>query len=389
MIRAGVGLSTEEDTERAAQEATATALDRAGLGAADWAVVFATPWHRPAYSRMLGAITRESGTSRVIGCSGTGVLASDGEVEGGAGISVLVVSSDTLRASAFLVRGPGDWASAAELGVRELRGGASLFVLLPDPLPGRLGGLLRIIGSLLGDVPIVGGAPSEDGSLGATFEFRGDEVAAGAVAGLHLGGAFRYTIGLTQAHQPLGEPCIVTRAKGSIINELDGLPALKVLLDQLPRPLADDLRRAIRYVSVGLVPAVEGCVRRGEYLVRDIVGIDPPTGSLKIAGRAAEGQSIHFTVLDAERARADLKAMLQSIAPEKTGRRYRFGLYFNCAARGSSLYRIPGVDTAFLGSVLRGVPIAGFFSNAELAPMFGANHIFTYTGVLVLISDPE
>ena len=81
--------------------------------------------------------------------------------------------------------------------------------------------------------------------------------------------------------------------------------------------------------------------------------------------------------------------MLAALAPETTGRRYRFGMYFNCAARGSSLYRIAGVESAFLGSLLPGVPIAGFFGNAEFAPLHGGNHILTYTGVLALISEPD
>ena len=181
----------------------------------------------------------------------------------------------------------------------------------------------------------------------------------------------------------------MTRAAGSVVHEVDGRPALTVLLEQLPRALAQDLTHAIHYVSVGLAPAIGAAVRRGEYLVRDILGIDPARGTIRIAGRAAPGQSLYFTLLEAERARSDLKGMLEALGPERTGRRYRFGMYFNCAARGSSLYRIAGIDSAFLGSALPGVPIAGFFGNAELAPFYEGNHVLTYTGVLALISDPD
>ena len=45
------------------------------------------------------------------------------------------------------------------------------------------------------------------------------------------------------------------------------------------------------------------------------------------------------------------------------------------------------MDAELLGRMLPGIPILGFFCNAEIAPMRGANALFTYTGVLVLVGD--
>lgn len=50
---------------------------------------------------------------------------------------------------------------------------------------------------------------------------------------------------------------------------------------------------------------------------------------------------------------------------------------------------IRAIDSGFLGAALPGVPVIGFFGNAEIAPMSGENHVFTYTGVLALISEPD
>jgi len=173
VIRAGVAVSTEEDTERAAQEATAAALDRAGLDSADWALVFATPAHRPAYSRMLGAVARTCGSSSVVGCCGVGVLASDREIEGGFGVAVLVVTSDTLSAWPFFVREADDWRAVAEAcraasaGAPERDRGAGLLVLLPDPSLGRLDRVLSMAVDSFGEVPVVGGARGSTGVAGS------------------------------------------------------------------------------------------------------------------------------------------------------------------------------------------------------------------------------
>ena len=66
---------------------------------------------------------------------------------------------------------------------------------------------------------------------------------------------------------------------------------------------------------------------------------------------------------------------------------YRFGLYFNCLARGQALYQEPGIDAAEIHRALPDVPILGFFCNAEIGPLKGENQLFTYTGVLVLIGE--
>jgi Uncharacterized protein conserved in bacteria len=86
-------------------------------------------------------------------------------------------------------------------------------------------------------------------------------------------------------------------------------------------------------------------------------------------------------------AREDLKQMLGRLVSRESAKSPKFGLYFNCLGRGSSLYGYGGIDTAYINHALGEVPIIGFFGNSEFAPLKGTNHLFTYTGVLVLISE--
>ena len=58
MLRAGVGLSVQTDTEKASIEAAGTALKRSGGTSADLALVFATLEHGPHYSLMLRKIKK-------------------------------------------------------------------------------------------------------------------------------------------------------------------------------------------------------------------------------------------------------------------------------------------------------------------------------------------
>ena len=86
-------------------------------------------------------------------------------------------------------------------------------------------------------------------------------------------------------------------------------------------------------------------------------------------------------------ARQDLARMLAEVGPERSGIDYRFGLYFNCLARGQSLYRDGGVDAAMIREALPDVPMLGFFCNAEFGPLRGMNQLFTYTGVMALFGE--
>jgi len=139
--------------------------------------------------------------------------------------------------------------------------------------------------------------------------------------------------------------------------------------------------------KIALPEPKPGELRPGEYLVRNIVTADPDTGVLAVSANVEEGQSIIFAHREATSAHDDLLRMLDEVSPERTGLPYRFGLYFNCLARGRSLYERTGVDLEVLQRRLPEVPLLGFFCNAEIAPLHGCNQLFTYTGVLLLVAE--
>ena len=94
MLRAGVGLSTERDSARAAADATARALESSGLDQANLLLLFATTPHGPGLTRATRTGQRLAGTDNVVGCSVAGVLAGEQEVEGGPGVAVLALGGE-------------------------------------------------------------------------------------------------------------------------------------------------------------------------------------------------------------------------------------------------------------------------------------------------------
>lgn len=392
MIHAGVGLSTDSDTETAAAEAATQAAAGLPEGHADFVVAFATVEHTQEIPELVQAVSTTVGTPYVVGCSASGILASGREVEEGPAVGVLAIRSDAMRGTPFLFGDGGDHGLTAgvHLGQRLLasRDTGDVVVVWPDPYVVRPDRLLQGLDATLGPVPVTGGAASSPAPAGGTFQFSGGEVATGAVSGLRLGGDFRYQVAITQGCRPLGPPRRVTSAHDNFLLEVDGVPALEALRASAPEGTFDDPEEAIGALTIALLPDPgEADPSSGEYLVRNIVAIDPDTGVIAVAAEVDEGQSILFAHREAGAAREDIERMAARAAAAAPKGGYRFGLYFDCLARGRSLYGKTGVDSAALARYLPHVPLLGFFCSAEIAPLRGANHLFTYTGVLVLFSD--
>lgn len=392
MLQAGAGQSSNPSTERAIEEAATQAMRRAGVNQADLVIVFFTVDHLADYQKLIAALSRVTQSDRIVGCSGTGVLTGEGEIEGNPGVAVLVLWSDRMGGHPFLFQPLRD--RDQEVGVeiaqtvREESENDSLLVLFPDGYNGQPRRLFQGIEGQLGFLPIVGAGSSENGAHGRTYQLSGEQITTNALAGLLLTGSFESAIGITQGCQPVTEPMVITKAQGNLIFEINGRPAFETFAHVIKGPFLQDLRRALAYVFAGLPSDLhQNSVGPGEYLVRNIVGLDPQKGILAVAEEVHEGERMIFTLRDPQRAREDLNQMLQRQLGQLGVRRPQFGLYFNCCARGASLYGIPGIDTAYIRQVLGDFPLIGFFGNFELGPLGRRNHLLAYTGVLALITE--
>lgn len=367
-------------------------MAQAGVSRADGGVIFFTADHAADGQEMVTTLAKMIGTDCVTGASGAGILTGAGEIEGDHGIAVLVFATDRFFARPFLfepLRGN-------ETNLGETFGGflakaqdeKSLMLLFPDTYNGDAQTLLQAIEARAGFHAIAGAGATENGAAGATYQLCGDKLASNSLAGMYISGKFETHIDITQGCQPITPPMTITKAANNLIHEIDHQPALEVFAKLLKGPLADDLRRALSVLFVGL-PAdrSENSVAAGKYLVRNIVGLDPEKGIVAVADKVSEGQAMIFALRDGQRARDDLQEMLQRQLLHLNGKTPSFGFYFNCCARGSSLYGIAGIDAAYIKQVLGDFPLVGMFGGYELAPLGRANHLFAYTGVLVLVTE--
>jgi small ligand-binding sensory domain FIST len=362
-------------------------MERSGLDHGEIAFVFVSGEARAAAHPVLHAVRRVTGARAVVGCSGVGVLTEEREIEGTAAAAVLVVADDRLVARALSSEslGGGDADPAreiAEAAGATLAEGGSL-VLLPDPRGLDPAALLGGLTDALGPVPVVGAVAAAPGE---PIELCNTEILSGGLAGVALSGP-QPLIGVAQGCAPIGEPYVITRAEGNIVHQIAGRPALEVLQSAMRtvENAEERIPRAGLFAGLAMDPA-KSPLERGDFLVRNLVGIDPRSGAVAVAERVRAGQTIQFQLRDARASREDLQAAVAALEARLAGRRPVFGCYFNCAGRGRGLYGESDHDVTVIREALGEFPLAGFFGNGELAPVGRRNFFHTYTGVLLLIA---
>lgn len=386
MIHVGVGHSQSLSTSEAAERATVMAMGNAGIAKADLAIVFATLNYQTEYEHLYQAVHSNANCDELIGCSGMSVLTSAGEFEEEPTLAVMVIRSDQLSAASFSARG-----TAAEVGeqiqkdIQSGRDDDSLLVIFPDVRAVNPAELVKHIGDDGTELPLVGAAVSGDATGAQMYHWRGEEATEGGLTGVLLTGDFNTEIGVAQGCQPVGRPREVTRAEGRVIFELDGEPALENFKGTLQLLTQDDIRRSGGTVFVGIAMDPENRNPiRGDFLIRNLIGINEEHDALAVSEEVTEGQLVQFHLRNPNAAAEEIQVILTRLAEKTREHPPAFGLYFNCLGRGKGLYGVANHDIGVIQEKFPGLPVIGFFGNSEFAPIGGRNFAHAYTGVFVL-----
>ena len=241
-----------------------------------------------------------------------------------------------------------------------------------DPANPRIQELIDALSGQVASGFVVGGLAS---ARGETVQIS-DGVVQGGVSGVLFSERVKLATRLSQGISPLGPRHIITEARKNIIGSLDHRPALDVMKAEIGEVLARDLRRAAGFIFAGL--PVRGS-DTGDYLVRNILGVDPENDLVAIGEYVQPGDELLFCKRDQESAEADLMRMLEAIRAQLGGP-IRGGLYVSCLGRGRHMFGEPHRELGLIRDTLGDFPLVGFFANGEISH----NRLYGYTGVLTL-----
>jgi small ligand-binding sensory domain FIST len=198
------------------------------------------------------------------------------------------------------------------------------------------------------------------------------------LAGVMLAPDIAVATGLSQGCVPIGPVRRIDEARDNVIMAIDGREALQVFYDDIGPELAKDPRRLGGVIFAGL--PVSGS-DTGDYLVRNLMAIDPRHGWIVLGAEVAPGEQILFCRRDPDSARADLQRMLRQLKARLSGPP-KAGVYVSCIARGAALFGTKAVESGLIRDELGAFPLVGFFANGEIS----RDRLYGHTGVLTLFT---
>lgn len=334
--------------------------------------VYATDLLHAEFDAMVERLKRATGIAHWVGTIGYGICVTGHEYFDQPALAVLIgaLDAESFRVLPNLKR-PGD-PLPEDVSKWVARAHPALGVVHGDP---RNQYLPQIIDSVSDDANcfLIGGITATRGAVRQTA----DGPCEGGVSGILFGDSVQIASGLSQGCSPIGPIRRITAGRENVLMELDGRKALDVFKEDVGEAVAQNLARAGGNIHAALpIPGSD----RADYMVRNLVGIDPGKGWLAIGARIERGDRIMFVRRDAASAMADLDRMTTDVA-KRAGAAPKAALYFSCVARGPNLFGPNSEELNRVKEAIGDVPLIGFYANGEISN----NRLYGYTGVLAVI----
>ena len=372
-------ISEAESTDAAVAEV----IDRtqtAGIQA-DVLFVFFTAHHRDQADALVEKLWLELDPQAAVGCSAEGVIGADREVERTPGIALLVGHTPGVRIHPFHV-GDEEWGE----GLLERMGHGPetrAFIGFGDPFTTPLNDFLALLDEHAPAAPLIGGMASSARRPGENALVRNDQVLTDGFVGVSLSGPIEVDTVVSQGARPIGKPVLVTKAQKNVIEQLGGRPALHVLRDLIDSMPPDEKELLRRGLLIGrAMSEYKDSFARGDFVVRNLMGVDQASGAIAVADLVRVGQTVQFHVRDAATAGEDLSMLLD---PQRHKREPAAGgVLFSCNGRGTRLFDTPCHDITTARSAMPQTPLAGFFAAGEIGPVGGKNFAHGHTASFAL-----
>ncbi len=388
-------ISRKTSFEDALIECAKEVRERLGPGPVTLALAFVTPHFAEFYERLYEILERPLGPETLLGCSAGGVIGGGEEVERLPAVTLTAAQLPDVTVHPFHTDGtlpdlddpPESWEKL--FGVKQAE--EPQFVLLADPFSTRPEALLAGLDYAFPNSAKIGGLASGATSPGLNALFLNREVFDRGIVGLALSGNIVVDTVVAQGCKPIGELMRVTKCERNVIYELDGRTTFSSL-QELYMGL-DEHDRELMGTSLFLGVAMDEFKQEpkaGDFLIRNLLGIDPQSGAVAVGEYLHEGMRVRFHLRDASASAQDLHAVLAGYENDLQAKDAVSGaLLFSCLGRGEYLYKKPNFDTGVFKQHLGDIPVGGFFCNGEIGPVGGTTFLHGYTSSFGLFRPRE
>ncbi len=397
-------LSTRPSLEAAVDEVVQQAQQELGVPA-DLGLIFISSTFASEYPRLLPLLNERLAIPHLVGCGGGGVVGcspKEGteEIEGEPALSLTLAHLPGVNIQTFylsigdlpdLDSPPDAWVELIGVPISD----QPKFIILADPIPNKINDLLQGLDFAYPGSAKVGGLAGGGTTLGSSGLFCDQRLYREGIVGIALSGNIILETIVAQGCRPIGQPYRIAEAERNILLKLQqgsalssGTPSstqtpLEVLQDLVQELDERDQKLAQHSLFVGIVrDEFKQNLEHGDFLVRNLLGVDPRIGAIAIGDSVRPGQRLQFHLRDAHTSAEDLEMLLkryQQTAEAKAGRPAAGALLFSCLGRGQGLYGQPNFDSDLFHRYLNGIPLSGFFCNGEIGPVGGTTFLHGYT----------
>lgn len=387
--------------ERALHEAALEIKAKLQSDQADLGLLFVSSAYRSDLIDLWSLLKKELPLKHLLGCTGGGVIGGGHEIEDQPAVSLTAAILPDVRIVPFRVQqgelpdldtGPKPW--------RELVSSTPEtnpnFLVLSDPFSLDADALISGLDFAFPNSIKVGGLASGGTAPNENLLLSDEKILSRGAVGVALSGDIFMEAVVAQGCRPIGRPLSITEADGNVMLRVEGnspVAYLQELFESLPKR-DQDLMQTSLFLGLLMDPFKKD-PKQGDFLIRNIIGVDHNKGVMAVGSFLRNGQTVQFHLRDAHTSRDDLKMMLsrsqsaqlKSIVngnPASAG-----AVLFSCLGRGRRLYGKPDFDSNVIKSVVGDIPVGGFFCNGEIGPVSGRTYLHGYTSSIAVISPSQ
>lgn len=352
-------------------------------------LVFMSPRFSSQAGQILELLRVHARIPLLIGCSSNSLIAGDEEIEEDAGLTLGLYSlpGSELKAVHFTqaqldeAQSPDYWPRATGVSREQTNG----WLVFADPFHLDGEGWLRSWNEAYPALPILGGLASGDAvEQGTQLYLNGDVFEEGGVA-VSFGGNVRLASVISQGCTPIGDTWTITKTERNLIHEIGNRPAYQVLTETFNSLSPHEQQKSRGNLFAGLVinEYLEE-FRRGDFLIRNLLGADPKSGAVAVGAFPRPGQTLQFQRRDAATGTEDISILLHRAQQELAGETIYGACLCSCNGRGRRLFGVPSHDARHVQQQFGPIGLAGFFCNGEIGPVGERSFLHGYTASLAL-----
>ncbi len=405
-MKAGVGFSNEKDHFESGKKAAAEAMSRGRIQSPCLALAFCQG-HMDHTRFLRGMQTILGDGVPVVGGSAIGVITNDRLSYEGNSAAVAVLECESAKCRFGGKNSLDRDEEEAGIGLARILStypDDKLLLILYDsvkiPSTGPSGPVLNESSPLIRGIerelnpgiPVIGAGLIGDYGFGPISQFCGRDVLNQAVLGVMFGGDLYPYFRIMHGCTPLdGVVHTITRIEGASIFEVDGRPIVP-MINEIYGNRDWHSQHPVQLLSLGVNYGERfEPPRESNYISRLITGILPDGSGISLfEPDFALGMEIQFMIRDnatmVESARKNSLELVDEILIDK--KQPHFALYIDCAGRTAAYSNADVEEASRVQEALNGhgIPLLGFYSGVEVAPLLQSSRGLDWTGVLMVLA---